>query len=148
MSSKTAALRNAAQMGAVVLFGLTLLVFSLNRQFFPLAAVLAVIFGLIGVAIVLLTLRLKEPLLHRLFSLVTGISAAAIPISVILHNLVYALCIVFFGEGFWQGGSDEPFFFILAIIVFPALFVIGAVGSTVLLIRTKMTNADRDPHNG
>lgn len=142
MNDRTAKLRNAALMGAVVVFGVTILVFSLNMQLFPVAAALAVIFGLLGVVIVVLTLRIQEPRLHRAFSLVTGISAAGIPISVVLHNLVYALCIVFFGEGFWQG-SDEPFF-IMAILVFPALFVIGVVGNSVLLIRAKMTKANKE----
>jgi hypothetical protein len=142
MSNQTATLRNAARIGAVVCFGLTLLVFSLNKPLFPVAVVLAAILGLLGLVIVILTRRLPEPRWHRVFALVTGISAAAIPISVVLHNLVYALCIALFGEGFWEG-SDEPFFFILAIIVFPALFVIGVVGSTVLLIRSKAAKTDK-----
>ncbi len=143
MRNKTSTLRNAALFGLIVLFALTLLFFALVRLF-TVAAVLAIIFGLLGLVLVVLTLRLQEPRLYRVFFLVTGISAAAIPISVVLHNLVYALCIVFFGEGFWEGGSDEPFFFILAIIVFPALFVIGAVCSTVLLIRFKMTKTNKE----
>ncbi|MCA9066350.1 MAG: hypothetical protein KDA96_24955 [Planctomycetaceae bacterium] len=137
MGDKTVMMRNAALLGAVAFVGATFLVFSLNKQLFPVAAVLSGIFGLLGVMIVVLTLRLREPRLQRTFSLVSGISAAGIPVSVVLHNLVYALCIAFFGEGFW-GGSDEPFFFIMAILVFPALFVTGIVGNSVLLIRSRI----------
>lgn len=130
--------RNASLFGLVALFVLTLLFFSLDRRLFNVAAGLAIIFGLLGLVLVVLTLRLQEPRLHRVFFLLTGISAALIPISVVLHNLVYALCIVFFGEGFWEGGSDEPFFFILALIVCPALFIVGAVGSMAFLVRANI----------
>ncbi|MFO0806624.1 MAG: hypothetical protein U0791_26260 [Gemmataceae bacterium] len=127
----------------VVLFALTVLFFTQVRHF-HVAAAFAVIFGLLGLVLAVLTLRLREPRLRRAFFLVTGVSEAAMPISVVLHNLVYALCVVFLGEGFREGGSDEPFFFVLAIIVFPASFVIGAVGSTVLLIRCRTTKADKE----
>lgn len=143
MSNTTSTIRNAALFGVIVLFALTVLFFTLGGQLFSVAAVFAIIFGLLGLVLAVLTLRLQEPRLRRVFFLVTGISAAGIPISVVLHNLVYALCIVCFGEKFW-GESDEPFFFILAIIVCPALFVIGAVGSTVLLVRSKMTKAEKE----
>jgi hypothetical protein len=138
MKNATSKLRNAALFGLVVIFALMLFVFSIDKRLFNIAAVLAIGFGLLGLVLVVLTLRLHEARLHRAFFLLTGISAALIPISVLLHNLVYALCIVFFGKEFWQGGSDEPLFFILALIVCPALFMIGAVGSTVLLVRSKM----------
>ncbi len=133
-------------MGVIVLFALTILCFTLHRQFVNVAAVLAIIFGLAGIVLVVLTLRLQEPRFHRAFFLVTGISAAGIPISVVLHNLVYALCILCFGQGFWGNGSDEPFFFLLAIIVFPALFVVGAVGSSVLLVRSKVARTSSRSH--
>jgi hypothetical protein len=144
MKNATSQLRNAALLGLVILFALTALFFSLDRRLFNVAAVLAIIFGLLGLVLMVLTLRLREPRLDRVFFLLTGMSAALIPISVVLHNLVYALCIVFFGEGFWKGGSDEPFFLILAIVVCPTLFVIGAVGSSVLLIRSKIKQADNE----
>jgi hypothetical protein len=143
MRNTTSTLRNAALFGVIVLFALTVLFFTLVRLF-NVAAVLGIIFGLLGLVLAVLTLRLQEPRLHRVFFLVTGISAAGIPISVVLHNLVYALCIVFFGEDFWKDGSDEAFFFVLAIIVIPAAFVVGAVGSTVLLVRAKMTKANKE----
>ena len=141
MSITTSTIRNTTLFGVVGLFALTFLLFMLGRQLFYVAAVLAIIFGLLGLLLAVLTLRLQEPRLHRILFLMTGVSAAGIPISVVLHNLIYALGIVFFGKGFWQDGSDEPFFFILAIIVCPALFVIGAVGSTVVLVRFQMTKS-------
>ena len=47
-----------------------------------------------------------------------------------LHNGIYALGIACFGWGFWETFvvTDEPVFFIIALIVVPAGFVVGAVG--------------------
>ena len=69
--------------------------------------------------------------------LVTGGSGAAIFVSILLHNFIYGIFVHFFGEGIWGGvGGDEPVFFILGIIVFPALYLLGAIGTTInLLIR-------------
>ena len=70
-----------------------------------------------------------------------GASAAGIPICAILHNLVYGLLIAWFGKGFWERhvpGGDEPVFFVLALLVCPALFLLGTVGSIVLLIKGKV----------
>jgi hypothetical protein len=84
----------------------------------------------LAAALVVLTAKLKEPGIRKLFFILTGASALAIPISAILHNLVYAL--------FFHGkDGDEAVFFILALFVFPALFVIGALGSIVLLVSAK-----------
>ena len=57
-------------------------------------------------------------------------------VAIVLHNLVYALFIILFGENFWIGG-DEPFFFILAIIVIPAYFVICVVYSLIKRFKRK-----------
>lgn len=56
-----------------------------------------------------------------------------------LHNFVYGLLIYWFGADFWDriGLADEPFFFLLGIIVCPIGFLIGAVGSIVLFIRER-----------
>ena len=63
--------------------------------------------------------------------------AVGLPIGVVLHNLVYGLFIYFFGEHFWDriGMSDEPVFFVLAIVVCPIAFIVGVVGSIVLTVR-------------
>ena len=54
-------------------------------------------------------------------------------IIVILHNLVYGL----FQKYFDARGGDEPFFFILAIIVIPIYFIIAVVYSLVWKIKNK-----------
>jgi len=64
-----------------------------------------------------------------------GIAACVLP-AAILHNLVYGLFILLFGEGFW-GEGDEAFFFIIALIVCPILFLIGTIGSFILIRKKK-----------
>ena len=71
------------------------------------------------------------------YLILTAASIAGFVICVILHNVTYVLLIYLFGEDFWDkiGISDEPFFFLLAIVVCPVLFLIGVVGSIVLIIK-------------
>jgi len=91
------------------------------------------IFLLLGVALIVLTVREKVSGALKKFFLLTGASAAGFFVSFILHNAVYALFIHFFGEGFWNG--DEPFFFIMALFVCPLGFLVGAIGSIVLGVK-------------
>ena len=92
------------------------------------------IFLLLGIALIVLTVREKvEGKLKAFFSL-TGASAVGFFVSFLLHNAIYALFIHFFGQGFWNGG-DEPFFFIMAVFVCPLGFLTGAIGTIVLRVR-------------
>ena len=91
------------------------------------------IFLLLGVALIVLTVREKVGGKLKAFFLLTGASAVGFLVFVLLHNAVYALFIYFFGEGFWNG--DEPFFFIMAVFVCPLGFLVGAIGSIVLRVK-------------
>lgn len=135
MNNQTATVRNTVFAAVILLFAMTFATFALGLQRFALTAVSEILFGLAGVALVVLTLRLREPRLQRVFFLMTGISAVGIPLSVALHNVVYALCILMFGNDFWKDGRDEPFFFLSAIELFAALFLIGSMGSAAILAR-------------
>ena len=93
-----------------------------------------VAFLLLGALLIYFTLKGKMRGLLKKFLLITGASAVGIPLSIILHNIVYSIFIHFFGENFWEriGTSDEPVFFVLATIVCPLAFLAGAIGSIVL----------------
>ena len=93
-----------------------------------------IIFFLLGIALLVFTLREKVAGLLKALFLLTAASAVGVFVFILLHNAVYGLLIHFFGEGFWNGG-DEPVFFILAVIVCPLGFLTGAVGSIVLRIK-------------
>jgi hypothetical protein len=85
-------------------------------------AAVAIVLCTLSAALVILTLKIKEPLLQRISFLMTGLAALAVPVFAILHNVVYGL--------FFAGkGGDEAFFFILAVIVCPILFAVGMLGS-------------------
>ncbi len=58
------------------------------------------------------------------FLLIMGLSAVAFVVSVLAHNVIYA----------WFG-IEEAVFFIIAVFLCPAAFLVGAVGSVVLAIR-------------
>lgn len=63
------------------------------------------------------------------FVLTMSISAGAFVVSVLAHNVISA----------WFG-IEEPVFFIIAVILAPVAFLVGAVGSIVILIkRFRMT---------
>jgi len=85
----------------------------------------------LGTTFLVLTIKGKTKGIFRKFQLLTGASAVGIPVSIFLHNAVYGLFILWFGTEFWNGG-DEPVFFIIAIVVCPIGFLVGAVGSIVL----------------
>jgi len=94
-----------------------------------------VVFLLLGVALIVLTVKEKVEGMRKKFLLLTGASAAGFFVSVFLHNAIYGLFIYWFGADFWDRigpGGDEPFFFIMAIFVCPAGFLVGVVGSIVL----------------
>ena len=101
-------------------------------------AVLGIVFGLLGIVLVVLTIRLKESGIRKWFFMIMGISAAGILISAILHNVIYGLLSLFFGKEFWGKGGDEPAFFILALLVFPVLFIISAVGNLIIFISSRL----------
>jgi hypothetical protein len=93
-----------------------------------------IILFLLGIALLVFTLREQVAGRLRAFFLLTAASAAGVFVFVLLHNAVYGLFSYFFGEGFWNGG-DEPVFFILATIVCPLGFLVGAIGSIVLRLK-------------
>jgi hypothetical protein len=94
---------------------------------------------LLGVALIILTLKKKAKGLPKKFLLLTGFSLAGFFIFVLLHNLTYGLLIYIFGQDFWErtGIGDEPVFFILAVIVCPIGLLVGLIGTIVLFIKKK-----------
>ncbi len=98
-----------------------------------------VVFAGLGVTLLVLTVKRKVEGMLKKFLLLTGASAVGFPVFAVLHNLVYALFIYWFGEDFWGASGDEPVFFILAAIVCPIAFLVGAVGTIVLANKNKLT---------
>jgi len=111
---------------------------SIGVNFAPsLFFILGSLFFLLGLALIILTARAKLDKIFKSFLLLTGSSAVGVFVSILLHGAIYGLFILIFGEGFWEriGIPDEPFFFIMAIFVCPLAYLVGTVGSIVLIIR-------------
>jgi hypothetical protein len=83
---------------------------------------------LIGLSVTLIVLTVKTKVGERLkkFLLLTEASFVGLLVFAILHNVVSALFNI-----------EEPVFFIIAIIVCPIGFLVGAVGTIVLAIKNK-----------
>ena len=143
--------RNVVFLVLVFTFAILVLALWFGRSIglpFPVFAALAIVFGLLGLALTVLTVRLHETRKRKTLFILTGVSAAGIPACAILHNLVYGLLIELFGKGFWGPDGDEPVFLILAVLVCPALFVIGAGASGILLLKERITGNKAEPQQG
>lgn len=95
------------------------------------------VFLALGVVLIVLAVKEKVAGALKKFLILTGASAVGIPVSVVLHNAIYGLFIIWFGAGFWDrvGLGDEPFFFFMAIVVCPLAFLVGAIGTIVLVLK-------------
>jgi len=115
---------------------------SLRIYVIPLMFISWAAFFVLGLALIVLIVKKKaegpQGWLKK-FLLLTGASAVGFPVFAILHNLVYGLFIYFFGQDFWErvGLGDEPFFFLLAIIVCPLGFLVGVIGTIVLFLKKR-----------
>ena len=99
------------------------------------------LFFALGLALLILTIRARARLdrLLKRFLLVTSSSAVGVFVSILLHGVVFGLFILIFGEDFWSrtGLEDEPFFFIMGLLVCPLAYLVGTIGSIVLMFRKK-----------
>ena len=98
----------------------------------------AIVLSCLGIALIVLAAKAKLTKIAKAFFILTGASAAGIVVGSVLHNLVYALFIKLFGEGFWAGMGDEPVFFIFATIVCPVALLVGIIGGIVLIAKKKV----------
>ena len=96
-------------------------------------------FFLLGAALIFLTVKEKVGGMSKKFLILTGASAVGLPVFIALHNIFYALLTLWFGEDFWGASGDEPVFFILATMVCPIAFLVGAIGSIVLRVKKSRT---------
>lgn len=85
--------------------------------------------AILGVILLVLTVRKEVGGTSGAFLLLTGASALGMSVFAILHNLVTAMFIKIFKV---NPNFDEPVFFILAVLVCPLGFLVGAIGTIVL----------------
>jgi hypothetical protein len=80
----------------------------------------------LGVTLLVMTVKIKVGGILRKFLLLIGTSAVGLPVFAILHNAVSGLFNI-----------EEAVFFILATIVCPIGFLVGAIGTIAFAIRNK-----------
>lgn len=118
-----------------VLIVLGMFVSGVSEKLFEIAGPLIVfaewgVFFILGAVLIILTLKNRvEPPLKK-FLLLTAISAVGFFVFVVLHNLVSGLLSTIFNKEI-----EEPLFFILATIVCPLGFLIGATRSAIIFIK-------------
>jgi hypothetical protein len=98
-----------------------------------------VIFSLAGFILVLLTLKQRVKGKLRKFLLLTGASAAGVFIGILLHNFLYALAILTEKIVVLHYLMEilHGTFFIIATLICPIGFLIGAIGSAVVLLKSR-----------
>ena len=142
--------KNKTYISALVIFWITFAFFILNvSSMYGLGYLIGsfirfiylpsmVILPILGIALIVLAARAKFTKISKAFFILTGASALGISVSGLLHNLVFALLIKLFGEGFLAGMGDEPVFFILATLVCPIALLVGVIGSIVFIAKKKV----------
>jgi hypothetical protein len=86
-------------------------------------------FIIIGISLFLIQRKIKAKL--NKFQLLAVASAIGFLVFAILHNVVYGLGIVWFGDDCWAAG-DESVLFTIAIIVCPLGLLVAVIGNTIL----------------
>lgn len=99
-----------------------------------------IILSILGMILIILASRAKFTKISKTFFILTGASTLGIIVSVVLHNLVFALLIKLFGESFLANMGDEPVFFIMATIICPVVLLVGVIGSIVLIAKKRTIN--------
>jgi hypothetical protein len=97
------------------------------------------LFFLLGAVLLFLTVKSKIKGKHRKLLILTGASATGFLVGVILHNLLYALAIIT-GHIIILKYIFEFLhvaFFILAVVVCPLGFLIGATGSAIIFVKKR-----------
>ena len=86
--------------------------------------------SLSGGTLILLTLEQGVEGTLKTFIMLSGAAPTAMLISVILHNVISGLLTALLGRE-----SEEALFFLIALFVCPAVFLVGTMGSMVLILR-------------
>ena len=100
--------------------------------------VVGILLLVVGIVLILNTIKRKITGKLKKFQLLAGASALGLPVFAVLHNVVYMLGIMWFGESAW-GNGDEPVFFILAAIVCPLGLLVGGIGTFIIRMKQRRT---------
>jgi len=116
---------------------LTVLLPDVLSFFRPVFLVLMALCFLLGLALLILSLRWKQRTLLRTFWILAGASTAGVALGSVLHNAFYALATVTGNWPILNGAMEvlEVAFFLIATLLCPVAFLVGTVGAIVLIVR-------------
>jgi hypothetical protein len=122
---------------AFVALVLTTLLPDVIPFFRPLLLSLLALCFLLGLVLLILSVRWRERGLLRTFWILAGASTAGAALGSVLHNVLYALATV---TGKWpvlSGAMEvlDAVFLVVATVLCLAAFLVGTVGAIVLLVR-------------
>jgi hypothetical protein len=86
--------------------------------------------SILGGALIFLTIEQNVRGAFRVFLVLVGIAPAAMIVSIILHNAISGLLTALLKREF-----EEAVFFLIALFACPAAFLVGTIGSIVLIIK-------------
>jgi peptidoglycan/LPS O-acetylase OafA/YrhL len=119
-----------AQVAVFVVVALVIFVPALNQQSARIAPYgfifLMAVFFLLGAVSLFLTLKTKVTGKIKKYLLLTGACPVGLPVFAGLHNLISGLL-----------DTEEPVFFIVATVLCPLGFLVGAVGGITLAIKNR-----------
>lgn len=94
---------------------------------------------LIGLLLLILSIRSAMNEKLKLSLTICGAALAAIPLFILLHNLIYSVIVQKqqYGIMTFEGNRDEPVFLILAVMVCPIVYMAGAVASIILRVKSR-----------
>ena len=92
---------------------------------------------LLGLALLILSVRWNQRTLLRTFWILAGASTAGFALGGVLHNAFYALAMVTDKWPILSTAMEvlEVAFFLIAILLCPVAFLVGTVGAIVLIVR-------------
>ena len=98
---------------------------------------------LLGLALLILSVRWKQRTLLRTFWILAGASTAGFALGSVLHNVFYALATITEQWSILSGAMEvlEVAFFLIAVLLCPVAFLVGTVGAIVLLVRRRSPTA-------
>jgi len=98
-----------------------------------------IVFFLLGIVLIVLTVKEEMNRALKGFLILTGISSAGFFVSVFLHNVFYGLGIIVSHISILSYLMEvlHVVFFIIAIFVCPLGFLVGVAGSIVVFIKNK-----------
>ena len=106
------------------------LFFARKRVGSPFLVALLFTLSLSGGALILLALEQGAEGTLRIFLILSGAAPTAMLVSVILHNTISGLLTALLRREF-----EEALFFLIALFACPAAFLVGTMGSIVLIVR-------------